>query len=82
MSLLTHAELALAKSRRSLEDLNALIAHAEETLGEAPLVERLVDAEGNDVVAEAEEVDVDDELELEEDEEEEAEEVAETEESS
>lgn len=47
MSLLTHAELAVIKLRRSQEDLKALIAHAEETLGTAPLLEGIVDEEGN-----------------------------------
>ena len=44
---LTHDELRLATSRRSLEDLNLLLAYAEETIGTPPTLTREVDAEGN-----------------------------------
>lgn len=43
---LTHEQLRTAKSRRSLEDLNLLIAHAEETIGTPPLRTVEVDENG------------------------------------
>lgn len=47
---LSHDELRLAKSRRSLEDLNRLIEFAEETIGTPPLRTREIDEEGNTIV--------------------------------